>query len=255
MDQGLQERMELLLAANAQKFKIDESEETQRHRRKQLEDFIMKCCTGKGLTVRKLPRRGRSGKKQPQLRQLVVDIDELAVVLKKDGSMFNMGGSVKRISVSSILDIRSGGDAASEHLRQEDDSKFWLTVVTASRPYEIKVASLKVRDQLLSFLLLLKHVSGEDSDYTALISEPGVDVLRDSISEVRASMSSSVGDLGDENVARSSFGFSLNDDIHTSDRTSCSGRDSLTSVWDAKPAFRRSEANVAEEELEGLECP
>merc|ERR1719284_981995 len=88
--------MELLLAANAQKFKIDESEETQRHRRKQLEDFIMKCCAGKGLTVRKLPMRGRSGKKQPQLRQLVVDIDELAVVLKKDGSMFNMGGSVKK---------------------------------------------------------------------------------------------------------------------------------------------------------------
>jgi len=254
MNRGLQERMDFLLAANALKFKIDESEETQRHRRKQLEDFIMKCCTGKGLSVRKMPRRGRSGKKQPQLRQLVVDIDELAVVLKKDSSMFNMGGSIKKISVTSIIDIRSGCDAASMDLRQEDDSKFWLTVVTAARPYEIKLASLKVRDQLLSFLLLLKHVSGEDSDYTTLISEPGVDVLRESLSEARASMSLS-GDLADENMARASFGFSLNDDIHTSDRTSCSGRDSLTSVWDAKPAFRRSEANVAEEELEGLECP
>merc|ERR1712166_337990 len=115
----------------------------------------------------------------------------------------------------------------------------------AARPYELKTQSLKMRDQLLSFLLLLQHVSTGDGDMNSLVAEPGVDILRDSISEVRLSLSLSQRDSsGDIHTSgRSSFG---------APRDSCSGRDSLTSVWDAKPMFRRSEANVGEDELEGI---
>lgn len=223
-----QERMELLLAANAQRFTIDESEETQRHRRQQLEDFIMKCCTSNGLKVHKLSRR-----KKVQPRNLIIDIDSenLGLILKKDG--FSLMTNTN-IGINKIQDVKAGGGPE----RNPEDAKFWLTLITSVRHLEIKMTSLKVRDQLLSFLLLLKHVSGGDSDYTDLISEePGVDVLRDSITEVRQSMSSMCGS------DRSSFG--RVSDIHSS-RDSCAGRDSLSAVWDAKPAFRRSEANVEE---------
>ena len=233
--------MEVLLVAHA-RFAVDESEGVQRHRRQQLEEFIMKCCTGDGLQVYKNTRGKRRGKIYQQSRRLVVDIDELALVLRKNSSRLLFGKSVKRISVGDIQGITCG----SKHVTEHDQDKFWLTVVTKARPYEIKLSSLKLRDQLVSFINLLKHVSEESDDF----AEPGVDVLRESLSDVRASMSSMHDDSDNHDIyssggsARSSFG-------SATQRDSCSGRDSLSSVWDAKPAFRRSEANV-EEELDAM---
>jgi len=218
-------RVESLLEANAKRFKVDESEEVQRGRRQALEDFIMNCCTGIGISVWKQPRRRYSvNGRQPQPRRLVVDIDDLVLTLKKEASTFQPEGSTTSIPVSNIQQVKCGASKK----KQPEESKCWLTVQTTARPYELKVDTLKVRDQLVSFLALLTQVTKEDHDGV----EPGIDVLRESLAEARESMSDSM-------------------DANSSGRDSSmrdSGpRDSLGAVWDSKPAFRRSEANVGEE--------
>lgn len=234
-DSHLSARMQQLLIVGTKQFAIDESEEVQRHRRQQLEDFIAKCC-GDGLAVEKLPQaRGRAKRKQAQPRHLTVDINELAINLKKDGLL----GNLKKIPIKQITEVKPGV-AGSNEINEAHENKCWVTVVTTSRPYELKAQSLKVRDQLVSFLRLLQEVSSEDGDSDFAGMEPGVDALRESISEVRQSMSSFADSEQDiHSSARSSFG--MRDSFG---RPSCSGRDSLSSVWDSKPAFRRSEANV-----------
>lgn len=234
-DADLDERMQQLVIAGARQFTIDESEEVQRHRRQQLEEFIAKCCTGNGLAVEKLPQaKGRSKRKSAQPRHLTVDINELSINLKKDGFMTTL----KKIPVKQITEVRPGLEGVNE----AGMDKCWVTVVTNSRSYELKAQSLKMRDQLVSFLRLLQDVLNEDGDFE--MSEPGVDALRESISEVRQSMSSmndSEMDIHSSTNSRASFGLGRESFGRPSMGAS---RDSLSSVWDSKPAFRRSEANV-----------
>ena len=191
----------------------------QEQRKRELDLFIDSYCTSHGSTGYgiSLIKRSSSRFNKLQRRQLLIDLDEPSLLL----SSGTMGGvlrafGVKRpnkIVISEIVDIILG----SNRLKEEKEER-WLTIVTTTRKLRLKVESSGLRNRLTSFLKLLINMQLGDIaelDRHSRQSKQSIEVLRESITKARESMSGiDSTSTGRDSIRRISFGASAVSEQH-----------------------------------------